>query len=308
MVSVLDSFNAIPVFVAVAEQGGFSAAARVLGISKSAISKRITLLESQLGARLFHRNTRQLSLTEAGERFYEHAVLATRAAQQAEDAMTELQGEPRGLLKINVPMSFGRLHIAPLIPQFLARYPHTRIDLVMDDRHLDLVGQGFDLAIRAGELPDSTLIARPLASLKSVICCAPSFVTHTALNTPADLAQENCILYSYSSNADCWQFTRSNETLQVNVSGNYRVNSSEALKAALIAGAGIGRLPTFVAYESLQKGELITLFSDYQLPEKMIHAVYPERSYVPAKVRAFLDFALEHFGLDDPYWDQLDPR
>jgi len=300
----MDSFNAIPIFVTVAKHGSFSAAARELGISKSAVSKRITQLEEQLAARLIHRTTRKLSLTEAGERFFEHALEAVIAAQNAEDSVSELLGEPQGLLKIQVPMSFGLLHVAPLIPTFLKRYPKIHIDLIMDDKVVDIVAQGFDLSIRAGTLPDSTLIARKLASLKSTVCCSPDYVTKTALTTPADLTKENCLLYSYSSNADHWEFILNEKTESIKVQGNYRVNSSEALKKAILQGAGIARLPSFIAGEYLRSGHLIQVLGDYTMPTKNIYAVYPERNYVPAKVRAFIDFSIEYFGKDIPYWDE----
>lgn len=308
----MESFNAIPIFVAVAEQNGFSPAARELGISKSAVSKRISLLEDQLGVRLFHRTTRRLSLTEAGERFYEHAAQATRAAQCAEDAVGELQGEPRGLLKILVPMSFGLLHVAPLIPSFLQRYPNTRIDLVMDDSPIHLIKDGFDLAICAGDLPDSSLISRKLANIHSQVCCSPDFYKRNKhnLESPLSLRDMNCILYSHSANADFWEFytgETQSPAFQINVSGNYQVNNSEALKEAVIKGAGIGRLPSFVAGKHLKNGELIQLFPEYRMPTKPIQAVYPERHYMPAKVKAFLDFAIQYFGDDKPYWDISPP-
>lgn len=303
----MENFNAIPVFVAVAQQGGFSAAARELNISKSAVSKRITQLEQQLGVRLIHRTTRKLSLTEAGERYYEYSLQATRAAQQAEDAVGELQGEPRGLLRINAPMSFGRLHIAPLMAEFLQRYPLIQMDLVLDDNTLNIIEQGFDLAIRATRLPDSTLIARKLAPLRSVICTAPEYPFRTDLTSPACLADENCLLYSYSDDASHWEFMPQPETgetaLQVKVSGNYRVNNSEALLEAILAGAGIGRLPSFAAAEYIRQGKLIRLFPEYRMPVKTMYAVYPERHYMPAKVRAFLEFASEKLGKDAPHWD-----
>lgn len=300
----MDSFNAIPIFVAVAKHGSFTSAAGELGISKSAISKRITQLEDQLAARLIHRTTRKLSLTEAGERFYEHAIKATIAAQNAEDSVSELLGDPQGLLKVHVPMSFGMLHVAPLIPVFLKRYPKINIDLIMDDKIVDIVAQGFDLSLRAGDLPDSTLIARRLAPLKSVVCISPEYVTQTTLISPADLEKENCLLYSYSSNADHWEFSLNGKNERVNVKGNYRVNSSEALKKAILHGGGIGRLPSFVAGEYISTGKLIQVFSEYNMPEKTMYAVYPERNYVPAKVRFFLDFCIEYFGKDIPYWDK----
>ena len=304
----MDTFNAIPVFVAVADSAGFSSAARELGISKSAVSKRITQLEDQLGARLFHRTTRKLSLTEAGERYYQYAAQANRAAQLAEDAVGELQGEPKGLLKIQLPMTLGQMHIAPLIPLFLKRYPHLKIDLVMDDRIINLVEHGYDLAIRAGDLPDSSLIARPLVPLYSTVCVSPEFYQQhqQLLNSPQQLTEVNCIIYSYSSNADVWQFkAASGDEYKIKVTGNYRVNNSAALRDAIIAGMGAGRLPTFIAGDAIRSGELMALFQDHQMPSKKLYAIYPERNYLPEKVRAFLDFISEILGGGSAYWDEF---
>ena len=300
----MEGFGAIPVFVAVVENGGFSAAARTLGISKSAVSKRINQLEAHLGVRLLHRTTRKLSLTEAGERYFEHAAQALTAAGQAEDAVTELQGEPQGNLKISSPMSFGRLHVAPLIPKLLQRYPKLQIDLVMDDRKVDLVAGGFDVAIRAGNLPASTLIARKLAPVRQVLCASPDYIDrYDRPGTPAELSGHNCVLYSYSSDADEWTLIGEGGPETVTVSGSYQVNNSEALLEALREGVGIGRLPTFVAGPDLKTGRLVKLFESYRLPDFTLYAVFPERQYLPAKVRAFLDFAIEYFGGDHPYWD-----
>jgi len=300
----MEEFGAIPVFIAVVERQGFSAASRTLGITKSAVSKRINQLERHLGARLLHRTTRKLSLTEAGERYYEHAAKALKAANLAEDAVTELQGEPRGKLKISSPMSFGRLHVAPLIPKFLKRYAGLEIDLVMDDRNIDLVAEGFDITIRSGELQDSSLIARKLAPLRQVICASPDYISqHGKPVTPFELSNRNCILFSYSGDANEWTLTRDSQMEVVSVSGNYRVNNSEALIEALRDGIGIGRLPTFVAGSDLKSGRLIKLFESYQIPDHIFYAVFPEREYLPAKVRVFLDFAIEYFGGDNPYWD-----
>jgi len=300
----MEGFGAIPVFVAVVENGGFSAAARTLGISKSAVSKRINQLEAHLGVRLLHRTTRKLSLTEAGERYFEHAAQALTAAGQAEDAVTELQGEPQGNLKISSPMSFGRLHVAPLIPKLLQRHPKLQIDLVMDDRKVDLVAGGFDVAIRAGNLPASTLIARKLAPLRQVLCASPDYIDRYGRpGTPAELSSHNCVLYSYSSDAYEWTLIGESGPETVTVSGSYHVNNSEALLEALREGVGIGRLPTFVAGPDLKTGRLVKLFESYCIPEFTIYAVFPERQYLPAKVRAFLDFAIEYIGGDQPYWD-----
>lgn len=307
----MESFNAIPVFIAVADSAGFSSAGRELGISKSAVSKRITQLEDQLGARLFHRTTRKLSLTEAGERFYEYAAEANRSAQQAEDAVHELQGEPRGVLKVQLPMTLGQMHITPLIPEFLKQYPHLQIDLIMDDRHINLIEQGYDLAVRAGDMEDSNLIARILAPLHSVVCVSPDYLQtfyqqhQQALDHPALLEKANCLTYSYSSNADIWQFDLGEQNYKVKVKGNYRVNNSASLKQGLIAGMGVARLPTFIAGESIKKGELVALFQDYTMPSKSLYAVYPERQYLPTKVRVFLDYLIKHLGTNVPSWDKF---
>ncbi len=300
----MERFGAIPVFVAVVENGGFSAAARTLGISKSAVSKRINQLEAHLGVRLLHRTTRKLSLTEAGERYFEHAAQALTAASQAEDAVTELQGEPQGNLKISSPMSFGRLHVAPLIPKLLMRYPKLQIELVMDDRKVDLVATGLDVAIRGGSLPDSTLVARKLAPLRQVLCASPDYIDRYGLpGTPVELTGHNCVLYSYSSDANEWTLIGEDEPEIVLVSGSYQVNNSEALLEAVREGVGIGRLPTFVAGPDLKTGRLVKLLEPYRIPDYTLYAVFPEREYLPAKVRAFLDFAIEYIGGDQPYCD-----
>ena len=297
-------FAAIPVFVRVVENGGFSAASRALGVSKSAVSKRINQLENHLGVLLLHRTTRKLSLTEAGERYYEHAAQALSAAGRAEDSVAELQGEPQGKLKISSPMSFGRLHVAPLIPKLMQRYPKLQIDLVMDDRNIDLVADGIDVAIRSGDMPDSTLIARKLAPLRQVLCASPTYIDRYGMPvTPSELRERNCILFSYSGDANEWTLNKDGQSEAVLVSGGYRVNNSEAIVEALREGVGIGRLPTFVAGPDLKAGNLVRVLESYQIPDHTFYAVFPERQYLPAKVRAFLDFAIEYFGGDQPYWD-----
>lgn len=305
----MDNISAIPVFVAVIEHGGFSPAARYLGISKAAVSKRITQLEDQLGVKLLHRTTRKLSLTEAGERFFEHATIANRAAKNATDAVSELQGDPQGLLRIACSMSFGRLHISPLIPEFLKLYPKISIDLVMDDKIVDLIAGGFDLSIRGGELTDSSLVARRLAPLNSVLCASPHYLNE--FGTPSaleELTQHNCLSFSYSRDVKEWRFIKEGKTVNIEVSGNFQVNNSEALREAIVQGIGIGRLPTFVAGPDLSNGTLVQLFPEYQMAQLGIFAVFPERQYMPAKVRAFLDFAIDYLGGETPYWEKAIPN
>ncbi|MFC3153192.1 LysR family transcriptional regulator [Litoribrevibacter euphylliae] len=302
----MESFGAYPVFVTVIETGGFSPAAKKLGISKSAVSKRITQLEEHLGVKLLHRTTRKLSLTEAGEHFYQHARIASQAAQDAEDAVAQLQGVPQGRLRISIPMSFGRLYVAPVIPEFLRRYPKINLELVMDDEFTDLIGSGFDMALRLGDLKDSTLVARKLTHLKNVLCASPSYIEEFGMpKRLEELKQHNCLAFSYSQDVREWYFIKDNTTRAIEISGNYQVNNSEALREAMIQGVGIGRLPTFAANPEIKEGRLVKLFPEYEMPGKIMYAVYPERQFLPAKVRAFMDFMSENFGGDIPYWDNV---
>lgn len=299
-----DNFAAIPVFVAVVECESFSAAARRLGITKSAVSKRISQLESSLGVQLLQRTTRSLSLTEAGEQYFGYARNACVVAQEGEDAVTRLQGQPQGSLRISVPMVFGRLHVAPLIAHFLAAYPEVEINMMMDDQLVDLVEGGYDLAIRIGRLADSSLIARRIAPCHSVLCAAPSYLARCG--TPADLeqlAQHNCLFYSYFRGGSEWQFEGPMGAVRFQPRGNYQVNNSEALRAALLGGLGICQMPTFIVGDDIAQGRLVEVLSAYRLPEHAIYAVYPQRKYLPAKVLAFVDFLLTQLGGERPYWD-----
>lgn len=299
-----DNFAAIPLFVAVVECGSFSAAGQRLGITKSAVSKRIAQLEGSLGVQLLHRTTRSLSLTEAGEQYFGYARNACAVAQEGEDAITRLQGQPQGILRLSVPMVFGRLHIAPLIPVFLAACPAVEINMMMDDKLVDLVEGGYDLAIRIGRLADSSLIARRIAPCYSVLCAAPAYLTRCG--TPKDLAQlaqHNCLFYSYYRAGSEWQFQGPEGPVRFQPRGNYQVNNSEALREALLAGLGVCQMPTFIVGDDLAQGRLVELLPDHKLPEHAIYAVYPERKHVPAKVMAFVDFLLAQLGGERPYWD-----
>ena len=301
----MKSFSAIPVFIAVVECGSFSAAGQKLGTSKSAVSKRINQLEHDLGVRLLHRTTRRLSLTEAGEHYYDYARKAFFAACEGEDAITQWQGKPKGMLRVSVPMSFGRLHIAPLVSRFLSEYPDIQLNMTMDDKMVDLVEGGFDIAIRIGDLPDSSLIARRIAPCRSVVCASPEYVErHGRPKTPQDLQQHNCLVYSYFRGGSEWRFSGRNGVVKVLPKGNYQVNNSAAIREALITGLGIGQMPTFIVGPDLADGKLIPLLEGYSLPLHAIYAVFPERKHLPAKVRVFLDFVVKHLGEEQPYWDQ----
>jgi DNA-binding transcriptional LysR family regulator len=297
--------TAIPIFIAVIESGSFSQAAVRLGISKSAVSKRISGLESQLGVKLLHRSTRKLSLTEAGNSYYEYASQALCLAQEAEDAATKLQSVPKGRLRISCPMSFGILHIAPLIPKFLQQYPQIELHMDMSDSWTDIIKEGLDIALQAGELPDSSLIARKITPLKSVLCASKEYLErHGVPQKPGDLINHNCILYSYHSTINEWGFITNTEEEKVRISGNYQVNNSEALRESLVQGLGIGRLPTFIAGQHIKNGSLVAVLQEYKMPQKTLYAVFPERQYLPEKVRVFIDYLIDNFDRDKPSWDQ----
>jgi DNA-binding transcriptional LysR family regulator len=300
----MKDINATSIFAAVVDAGSFSAAAEKLGVTKSAVSKRVTGLETRLGVKLLSRTTRKLSLTEAGQRYFVHVQEALRAIDDAEFAATELQNVPQGTLRISTPMSFGRLHVAPVIPRFLEKYPQIKVHLDMNDVSHDLVAEGYDIALKTGELNETSLIARKLAPLRSVLCASPDYVEqHGAPKTPEDLLSHNCLLYSYHTTINEWVFDKNGDETRIQVAGSYQVNNSEALLEAILQGSGIARVPTFVAGPDIKAGRLVSVLRDYSMPTKDIYAVFPERKYLPMKVRVFIDFIVDNFGGSDPCWD-----
>ncbi|NVD08967.1 LysR family transcriptional regulator [Vibrio sp. JPW-9-11-11] len=301
----MKAFSTIPIFIAVVENGSFSLAANQLNITKSAVSKRITQLEDELGIRLLNRTTRKLSLTEAGQRYYEHVIQAYHFTQQGIDAVTELQGNPRGRLKLTAPMSFGVLHIAPLISEFLARYPDVEIDLQLEDRMIDLVQQGFDLGIRIGHLPVSNLVAKRLTPCRSVLCASPDYLKRNGVPIrPSDLSDHSCLPYSYYRGGSEWRLYSASQEYSVVPKGRLIVNNSEAIRRAVLAGSGIGNLPTFIVGKDIASGKLDVVLPEFTLPQHAVYAVFPERKHMPLKVRAFIDFITDKLGNDVPYWDQ----
>lgn len=300
----MTDIGAIPVFVAVAESGGFAPAARRLGVTKSAVSKRIGALETHLGTQLFHRSTRSISLTEAGETYLAHAAQALGSAQEAEDAVTALQSHPVGHLRISAPMSFGRLHVAPLLTEFLKAYPGITLDMTMDDRITDLVEAGLDMALRAGTLRDSALIARRLAPIRSILVAAPKYVTKFGNpQHPEELLTHNCLHYAYSLDPREWHLVGPEGEMHIRTKGSLRVNNSEALCTALIDGLGVGRLPTFIAGAHLAAGRLVHILPEYGFPEQALYAVFPERRHMPMKVRTLVDFLVDKIDKEKPFWD-----
>ena len=300
----MEDLERMAIFAAVVEAKGFSEAARRLNLSKSLVSKQVTRLEKSVGARLLHRTTRSMSLTEAGAVFYEHAARIVEEAAQARLAVGRFHTGPRGKLRIAASVAFGTLHIAPALPDFLARHPEVRIDMAIADRFVDLADEGFDVAIRIAAQPGPNLVSRRLAPVNRKICASPGyFRKHGIPRTPEELARHNCLTYTHAVPEDVWRLRGRSGDIDVRVSGNLRLNDDEALTAAVLGGLGVALLPTFLVGRDLQAGRLRAALSDYVPPERHIHAVWLPNRHLPSKVRAFVDFLRERFS-PEPYWDR----
>ena len=302
----MENLADIAVFVRVVERGSFTLAADDLALSRAVVSKYISRLEERLGVRLLHRTTRRLSLTEAGAALFEASRAALEKMDDAQAEIARFQSEPRGRLRVSAPMSFGILHLAPALADFARRHPAVGLDLKLDDRFVNLVEEGIDVAIRIGVLTDSTLVARKLATTHSLVCASPAYLAeHGEPETPEDLAGHNCLLYSYLSTANVWRFTAPDgREVPVAVTGNLRVNNGMVNTEAAVAGMGILMTPTFYAGDLRRAGRLRRILAGYKLPELGIHAVYPQRAYVPPKVRVFVDFFAQRFGRK-PDWEKF---
>lgn len=293
----MTAISDLDIFARVARTGNMSAAGREMGLSPAVISKRISLLEERLNARLFHRTTRQLTLTETGEGYFRRVVDILSLCEEAEDFVSRRNTKPRGTLKVTAPTSFSRLHIAPRLGEFLERYPEVKLDLHLTDHFEDIIRDGFDLAIRIGELQDSSLVARKLAPETRVLVASPKYFE--LVDEPkalADLELLNCLSAGAQEH---WRLEGPDGISQVKVEGNIRTNSAEFVREALIAGLGIGLRPTWDIAPQLANGELKVVLPEYRGTTNMaIYAVYPCRDYLPEKVNVFIDFLAELFVND----------
>jgi DNA-binding transcriptional LysR family regulator len=300
----MDRVTSLSVFVKVVEGSSFAAAARHFGLSPAMVSKHINALEERLGARLLNRTTRQVSPTEIGREFYERATRILADLDEAEQAASALQATPKGLLRLNGPLSFGIRHLAPAIVDYLAACPEAEIDVTLSDRVVDLVNEGFDLAIRIARLADSSLIARRIAPCRIVACAAPAYLEkHGAPRRPADLAAHNCLGYSYATSRNEWRFTGPNGAESVRVVGRLNANNGDVLRLAAVRGEGIVVQPTFLIGDDLASGELVSILPGFVPDELAIQAVYPHSRHLSVKVRSFIDFLVARFG-QDPEWDR----
>jgi len=301
----MDRMASMAAFTRVVGAGSFSAAAREMEVSQALVTKQIQELESWLGARLLNRTTRRLSLTEVGTGFYERAARILEAVEEAKNAAGALQTAPRGRLRINAPVSFGLLHLAPVVTDFLRRFPDVSVELLVNDRVVDLLEGEFDVGVRIGRLRDSSLIARRIAPIRLAVCAAPDYLARRGTpRTPDDLANHDCLEYTYFESRGEWRLLNSEgKEIVVPVSGRYLANNADVLRTSAIAGEGIVLLPTFIIGEDLRTGRLVRLLPDYPPPEQGLHTLYPPGRHLSAKVRSFVDFLVDRFG-GEPAWDR----
>lgn len=299
----MQNLTDIAIFVKVVELSSFTAAADALEMSQPVVSKAVTRLEEKLGARLLNRTTRRLSLTEAGAELYRRSGSALREIENAELEIARFQTEPRGTLRVSAPMSFSILQLGPAIHTFMDRYPGVTVELHMDDRRVDLVEEGFDVAIRIANLRDSNLVARKIAPTRQVICASPAYLAkHGTPERPEDLLEHNCILYSLQSTPREWRLVDGEgQEHVVPVNGTLHSSNGLVSRAAAVAGAGIIMLPTFYLGDQLRSGELKPILCKFRPQEIAVYAVYPERRNLMPKVRAFIDFVAATFGPEPPW-------
>ena len=298
----MDKTTQMTVFVRAVDAGSFSAAGRALQMTPSAVSKQVSRLEQRLQVRLVNRTTRRLSLTAEGQTFYERSVRILADIDGLERALTELHDKPRGTFRVTATTGFTKHQVVPLIPEFLERYPEVSVQLELNDRHVDLVAEGIDVAIRIGNLADSSLVARKLGVNRRVICAAPAYLKkHGAPRVPEDLRHHNCLTFSDSPRFNDWEFEESEGLRTLRVSGNLSVNHTDALYQSVLAGIGLARLATYLVGPDLRTGRLIPVLAEYSHEKTPIYAVYPHRRHVPAKVRVFLDYLLSKFTPTPPW-------
>lgn len=299
----MDKLLAMRTFRRVVELGGFSAAARDLDLSNAGVSKHVKDLERALGTALLVRTTRKVAATEAGRAYYDRCVRILDEVEEAELALTALNAAPRGRLRVNAPMSFGLLHVAPLIAAFHERCPEVRLDLSLNDRRVDLVHEGFDVGLRIrARLEDTSLVARRICAIRTALVAAPAYLDrHGVPASPGDLVDHVLLAYSLNEDPDRWRFRRGAETAEIEIVPKVLANSGIALKAPVLAGVGLTLTPTFTVGDELRAGRLKRVLPDWETPDYALFAMYPPSRHLAPKVRAFVDFVSESFRA--PPWD-----
>lgn len=284
------NWEGVSEFVAVAEAESFTKAAKQLGISTAQVSRQVSALETRMATKLFHRTTRKVSVSEVGRIYYQHCRQVLNGLEEAERAITNLQSTPRGLLKITAPVTYGEKTLAPLVNDFIAKYPELEVKINLTNQNVDLIDDGYDLAIRLGQLKDSSIMAKRLGSRTQYVCASPDYVSTFGIpHSLSELEQHNCLL----GTLDYWRFQENGKTRNVRVKGNLTCNSGYALVDAAIKGIGIIQLPEYYVLPFLEDGQLVPLLERNRQPKEGIWALYPHNRHLSPKVRMLLDYLSE---------------
>ncbi len=300
----MDKFDSMRAFTRVVELRGFAAAAREMGLSRSVVNKSVIRLENELGTELLTRSTRKVTPTETGLAFYDRCIQILGDLDEAMTSVRELNDSPTGKLRINAPMSFGTLHLAPLIGEFMNRYPDVRVELVLNDRFVDPIEEGFDITMRIAEPQYVTsLITREIVPANRALCASPDYLTRAGEpSSPQELKNHRCLQYGYSGSVSQWRLRGPDGEQGWPISCSLWSNNGEVLKSAAAADQGIALLPTFIVGEALQAGTLRTVLPDYEPPPIVLSAMYPRHRHLSAKVRLFIELLEQRFS-GRPYWD-----
>jgi DNA-binding transcriptional LysR family regulator len=301
-ISRLPDFEGLAMFAKVAEERSFAGAARALDVSVATVSRAVARLEARLGARLLNRSSRQLALTEFGRTIADSALKVYKEAEAAEGAAREMSARPRGLVRLSVPMSFGLRWVAPLLPAFFRDYPEVSIDLHLSDAQVDLVGQGFDAALRIAVLPDSSLVARRLCPVTPLVVASPAYLErHGTPQHPSELGSHACLGYAYRARNDVWRFTNdAGAEVSIKPVGPLRVTNADALMPTVLEGLAIAEFPEFICADEVRDGRLVPILTDWTLPRGGLYFVTPSARTRPAKVEALSEFFARHLG--SPSW------
>jgi DNA-binding transcriptional LysR family regulator len=298
----MDKLAAMQAFTRVVVAGSYAEAARRLGLTRSAVSKAVSELEQELGARLLDRTTRRVAPTEAGLAYYERCIAILAQVEETEAQISRLHDEPKGTLRVNAPMSFGTLYLGTAVSDFMQRYPDLKIELTLTDRFVDPLEEGVDVTIRIGALEDSSLIARRIAATPLMIVAAPSYLeAHGEPRTPRDLAQHRALVYGHSTAAQRWKLATGGTATTVPVNGCLASNNGDILRDAAVAGLGIALLPLFLVCDGLRGGRLREILAEHAPAALDIHAIYAPNRYLAAKTRVFIDDLVDRFGKSPPW-------
>ncbi|GIC77386.1 LysR substrate-binding domain-containing protein [Moritella sp. F3] len=291
----MSDWSGVSEFVAVAETESFTAAAKRLGISTAQVSRQISALEERLSAKLFYRTTRKVSVTEVGGIYYQHCRQVMDGLADAERAISNLQSTPKGKLKITAPITYGERSVAPLVNDFVTQYPELEVQLVLSNQQIDLIDEGFDLAIRLGQLGDSSMIGKRLATRKQYVCAAPEYLSaFGAPHTLSELDRHNCL----SGTLDYWRFQEKGKARNIRVKGNFSCNSGPVLVDAALKGVGIVQLPDYYVQEYINQGQLIELLPNYREPDDAVWALYPQNRHLSPKVRMLVDYLAKELAIN----------